>query len=329
MKIGKLPENVLKRSVFKMITHRRQEVLIPPGVGLDCAVADLGNDELVVMSCDPITGASKDIGKLAVHVTANDLASNGAIPVGLMVTALLPVSIKESQIKAVMKEMDDECRKLNMEVMGGHTEVTDAVNKIVLSVAGIGKIKKDKMLSSNNIKPGYEIVVTKSVGLEGTSIIASEKQEELEEHFPKQLVETAKGFVNDISVVHEGRVAADNGAVFMHDVTEGGIFGALWEISSAAGYGIEVDLKKIPIRQETVEICNYVDINPYMLISSGSMVIVTPNGNAMVDVLAGEGIGAAVIGRFTDNNDKVVVNGDDKRYLEQPSVDELYKVVAS
>lgn len=327
MKTGKLPENVLKRSVFKMINHRRDEVIIRPGVGLDCAVADLGDEELLVMSCDPITGSQSDLGKLAVNVTANDIAANGAIPVGLMVTALLPTTIKESQIKNLMKEIDEECGKLKMEVMGGHTEVTPVVNQIVLSVAGVGKIKREKMLSANKIKPGFEIVMTKAIALEGTSIIANEKEEELLTRFPKDLINTAKSFINEISVVPEGMIAVDNGAVFMHDVTEGGIFGALWEVSCAANYGIEVDLKKIPVRQETIEICNYVDVNPYMLISSGSMVIAIEHGNRLVDELGKAGIEAAVIGSFTDNNDKVVKNGEDTRYLEQPSVDELYKVI--
>lgn len=327
MKVGKLPENVLKRSVFKMINARRDEVIVRPGVGLDCSVLDLGEDELLVMSTDPITGAATDIGKLAVHVTANDLASNGATAIGIMVTALLPTNIKESQIKNVMQELDEECGKLNMEVIGGHTEVTTVVNQIVLSVTGVGKIKKDKLLDSKNVKAGYEIVVTKAVGLEGTSIIANSRYEELCERFPKEMVDAAKLFVEEISVVPEGMIAIDNGAVFMHDVTEGGIFGALWEVASAAQLGIHVDLKKIPIRQETVEICNYVDINPYMLISSGSMIIATEHGNSLVAALKDKGIDATVIGVFTEGNDKIVQNGDDRRFLEQPAVDELYKAI--
>lgn len=327
MKTGKIPENVLERSVFKMIKHRRDDIIVRPGVGLDCAVAKLEPDELLVMSTDPITGASDDLGKLAVNVTANDLASNGATPMGLMITALLPTDAKEKHIKTLMKEIDEECAKLGMEVMGGHTEVTTAVNQIVLSVAGIGKIKKDRMLSAVKVKPGFEIVMTKAIALEGTSIIATSLYDKLLERFPKQLVDDAKAFVDEISVVKEGNIALEHGAVFMHDVTEGGIFGALWEVAKAANLGIEVDLKKIPVRQETIEICNYIDVNPYMLISSGSMVIATERGCELVDKLKKEGIHSAVIGRFTDGHDKVIVNEDEKRYLEQPAVDELYRAL--
>lgn len=324
MKTGKLPENVLKRSVFKMIKHRREEVLIRSGVGLDCTVTKFGADDLVVMSTDPITGTDSNLGKLAVNVTANDLASNGATPVGLMVTALLPVDIEEKDIKALMKEIDDECAILDMEVMGGHTEITPVVNQIVLSVAGVGKINKDKMLCADRIKPGFEIVVTKAIGLEGTSIIAQAKEEQLVKRYPKTLVEKAKSFVDEISVVKESRIAVEHGAVFMHDVTEGGIYGALWEVASAAGLGLEVYLKKIPVRQETIEICDFVDADPYKLISSGSMLIVTEHGNELVNALNSQGIDGAVIGSFVLGNDKIVINEDEKRYLEPPAVDELY-----
>lgn len=112
----------------------------------------------------------------------------------------------------------------------------------------------------------------------------------------------------------------------MHDVTEGGIFGALWEIGAASGVGITADLRKIPIKQETVEVCEVFDINPYMLISSGSMLIGCLHGNELVEELAKKGIEAAVIGRATEGNDRIVVNGEETRYLGPALSDELYKI---
>lgn len=326
MKKGKLSEAVLDRAVFKIIRHRRKEVVLRPGIGLDCAGLVFEPDDAIVMSTDPITGAAKDIGTLAVHITANDLASNGADPVGIMVTALLPERLSESKFKVIMKDIESVCAKLNMEVIGGHTEVTDVVNSPVISVTGVGKIKKDRMLSPKNMKPGYEIVMTKYAGLEGSAIISAAKEEELKERYPSYIIDNAKAFIEEISVVEDSRIAMKNGAVFMHDVTEGGIFGALWEVAGAAKMGLKVDLKKIPIRQETVEICEYFDINPYMLISSGSMLIVTEDGNAMVDALMSAGINAAVVGRLMEGKDRIIVNGEETRYLESPSCDELYKV---
>ena len=326
MKIGKLSEAVLDRAVFKLIRHRRSEVVLRPGIGLDCAGLVFEPDEMIVMSTDPITGAAKDIGTLAVHITANDLATNGAEPVGIMITALLPQRLSESKFKVIMKDIEEVCKQLNMEVIGGHIEVTDVVNSPVISVTGVGKLKKDKMLSPKNIQPGYEIVMTKYAGLEGSAILSASKEEELKERYPAYIIDNAKAFINEISVVKDSKIAMEHGAVFMHDVTEGGVFGALWEVAGAARMGLRVDLKKIPIRQETVEICEYFDINPYMLISSGSMLIVTEHGNAMVEALMENGINAAVIGKLTEGNDRIIVNGEETRFLESPSCDELYKV---
>lgn len=111
----------------------------------------------------------------------------------------------------------------------------------------------------------------------------------------------------------------------MHDVTEGGVYGALWEMASASDLGVEVELRKIPIRQETVEICEFFDLNPYQLISSGCMLIGTKKGNALVAALEKEGIPAAVIGRAIRGNDKVVLYDEERKYLEPPKSDELYK----
>jgi hydrogenase maturation factor len=116
----------------------------------------------------------------------------------------------------------------------------------------------------------------------------------------------------------------EHGVSAMHDVTEGGVFGALWEMAAASGTGIEVDLKKIPVRQETVEICEYFDINPYMLISSGAMLIATAHGSHLVDRLAAAGIHGAVIGCATSGNDRIIRNGDERRFLEPPKTDELF-----
>ena len=141
------------------------------------------------------------------------------------------------------------------------------------------------------------------------------------------MVDAAKAFDQWISVVEEGRIAAKAGASAMHDVTEGGILGALWEMAEASGVGLEIDLRAIPIRQETVEICEFFGLNPYGLISSGCMLIAADRGHDLARELEKAGIPAAVIGRATAGNDRIVQNGEERSYLERPKTDELYKVV--
>lgn len=326
MEIGKVPENIIKRAVFKQIRHRRPEVLLHPSVGEDCSAVAVGEDEALVFSVDPITGTSKGTGTFAVHITANDLASSGAEPIGIMTSIILPPKTREIRLRELMSEIEEACALLNIEVMGGHTEVSDVVNRAVVTVTGIGKVKKDSLISTAGLRPGDELVMTKWAGLEGTAIIAAEKAEKLLETLPKELIDTAASFSKYLSVVPEAAVAMNIGVSAMHDVTEGGIFGALWEMGAASDVGITADLMKIPIRQETIEVCEVFDINPYQMMSSGSMLIGCQKGNLLVEELEKAGIPAAVIGRATDTNDRIIVNGDDTRYLGPARSDELYKI---
>lgn len=326
MKIGKVPENVLKRSVFKQIHTKRPEVVLGAGVGEDCAAIKLAPDETLVLSTDPITGTAQDIGTLAIQITVNDLASSGAEPVGVLLTVLLPEAIEEPELRAMMAQVEDACAKANVQVMGGHTEVTAVVNQPVITVCGVGKVKDGCLISTAGAKPGMDIIVSKWVGIEGTSIIAKEKESELKTRFSVPFIEKAKALDVYISVLSEAAVAVQSGVSAMHDVTEGGIFGALWEMAEASGVGLEIDLKKIPIRQETVEICEFFGINPYQLISSGCMLMAAKDGNHLVRELEKAGIKATVIGKATEGNDRVLLNEDERRFLEPPKTDELYKV---
>lgn len=314
MKIGKVPENVLKRSVFKQIHTKRPEVLLGAGVGEDCAALKLAADETLVMSTDPITGTAQDIGTLAIQITVNDLASSGAEPVGVMLTVLLPERVREAKLKLIMSQVEEACKKANVQVIGGHTEVTPVVNQPVISVCGVGKVKDGKLVSTAGARPGMDILVSKWIGIEGTSILAKEKEEELSGRFSTSFIDKAKNLDVYISVLSEAAVAVQSGVSAMHDVTEGGIFGALWEMAEASGVGLEIDTKKIPIRQETVEICEFFGINPYKLISSGCMLMAAEDGNKLVRELEKAGIPASIIGKATEGNDRVLLNGDERRF---------------
>ncbi len=326
MKIGKIPENVLKRSVLKQLHTKRQEVVLGAGVGEDCAAVKLGADEMFVLSTDPITGTVEDIGKLAIQITLNDLASAGAAPIGVLLTILLPEDTTEAGLKEIMAQVEEACQAADVQVMGGHTEVTAAVNQAIITVCGVGKVKDGKVISTAGARAGMDILVTKWIGIEGTSIIAKEQEEKLRERFSVPFIESAKGLDCFLSVLPEAEIAVRCGVCAMHDVTEGGIFGALWEMAEASGVGLEIDVKKIPIRQETVEVCEFFGINPYQLISSGCMLMAAENGMTLQRELEKAGICASIIGKATEGNDRVLLNEDERRFLEPPKTDELYKV---
>ena len=327
MKPGKLPEAVLVRSVLKQVSHRRGEVLNGPGVGIDCAALELKDGEAVVLSTDPITGTTDAIGCYAIHSAANDLAASGAEPVGALLTALLPETIEEAGIRTIVQEAEAVCRELHMELLGGHTEITRAVLRPVISVTGVGKIRKADLMKPEAIRPGLDVVLTKWIGLEATAILAAEREDLLAKRFSYDFLKTAKSFRQLLSVVADARAARTSGAVYMHDVTEGGIFGALWEAAEAGHVGLEIDARSIPIRQETVEICEVFGVNPYQILSGGSLLILSENGQQTLDALADAGIPAMIVGRTTDKKDRILKNGQDIRYLDRPQPDELYRAL--
>ena len=327
MKTGKIQESVLKRSVLRQLHNRRDEVLLGAGVGEDCAALTLEADEVFVMSTDPITGTGKEMGSLAVITTANDRASSGAEPVGVMLTILLPEESEEALLKEIMRDAEATCEKFHMQILGGHTEVSAAVNRPVISVSGVGKVKKDAMIKTGGARPGMDIVVSKWIGIEGTVILAKERERELRGRYATTFIDRSKDLDAYISVLSEAAVAARSGVSAMHDITEGGIFGALWEMAEASGVGLEIDLKKIPVRQETIEICEFFGLNPYELISGGSMLMAAEDGNQLVHELEKAGIPAAVIGKAMAGNDRVLRNEEERRFLEPPKPDELYRVI--
>ena len=326
MNVGKVPESVLKRSIIKQIKTRRPEIITGAAVGEDCAAIRLEEGEVYVTSTDPITGTSHEIGALAVHVTANDIASAGAEVIGVMLSVLLPDGTEEEELRSIMKQVEETCHELNIQTIGGHTEVTRVVNQPVITVTGIGKVLRDKLVTTGGARPGDDVVVTKWIGLEGTSIIAREMKDVLLGRFSPSFVDKAADFIKYLSVVPDSAVAVKHNVTAMHDVTEGGIFGALWEVAEASRTGLRIDLRSIPVRQETIEICEVFGINPYQLISSGSMLITSPNGHEIADALKEAGINAAVIGKVTEGNDRILINGEETRYLEPPKADELYRI---
>ncbi len=327
MKAGKLKESVLKRSVLKQLHKRNSKVLVSPSVGCDYGAIDVAEDEVVVLSTDPITASATEQGRMAVHAACNDVAASGAVPQAVTVSLLLPTSLNEEELRDIIKDMEDACEECRIDIINGHTEVTRAVKEPLVTVTAVGTAKKENLVHNSNLRPGMDIVVSKWVGLEGTAILAKNKEEELRSRFPQPFIDKAKVFEQMMSIIPEAAVAVKSGARAMHDVSEGGIFGALWELGQSSGVGLEIDIKKIPIRQETIEICEFFDINPYKMISGGSLLMAAEDGNALVRELEKAGIFAAVIGKAADNNDRVLINEEERRFLETTQTDEIYKAL--
>lgn len=343
MKTGKISESILKRSVLKYCKTKREEVVKGAAPGVDCAFftypdrqgRDAGSqlsdchDKVFCAATQTVSIPVIRAGCYAVYAAVNAVAAGGGIPFAMQMALTLPEGTEESELKRIMQLTEEAAGICKVQIAGGHTEVTGAVKYPVISVTAFGyRLEAAERVSRGLPAAGQAVVMTKWMGLEGTAVLAQEREAELLERYPFSITTAAKGFEKYLPVLPEAATALKSGATAMHDMRNGGVFGGLYELAGRLGVGLSIDLKKIPVKQETIEICEFFDLNPYGLLSGGSLLIVAEDGDGMVKALQEAGIPAAVIGRTTDNNDKVLHNGEEIRFLEPARPDEIGKVIA-
>ena len=322
MKIGKISESVLKRSVLKEVNSKNENVKNGAGVGSDCAIFTCGDTFTAVCTQMAEIKSSEDV-RCVMMKAAGGAACSGAQPVMATLALLLPLFIKEEDLKSHMAEADAVAAELHLQIAGGHTEVSRQAMRPCVTVTVAGKV--DFPILPGGARPGQDVVLSKWIGLEGTVRLAARLRDELEERYPLSMIEKAIDFRQYLSIIPEAATAAKSNVSAMHDVSGGGIFAALWELAESAGVGLSVDLKKIPIKQETIEICEFFGLNPYELSSGGSLLMTADNGESLVQALEAAQIPAVVIGKITEGNDRIVINEDEKRFLERPKADEINK----
>ena len=325
MKAGKIGVKKLSNTILNQITHHREDVLLEAKLGEDSAVVDFGKHSLVISS-DPITGAAENAGYLAVNVACNDIASTGAIPIGIEVVLLLPPGTSEEKITKLMKEINLTAEKIKVEVLGGHTEVLDLVSKPIIVATAIGKVKKGKHIPTSNAKAGDDIILTKGAGIEGTYILANDFPEKLiNKGIDRKLLNSAQKYKNKISVITEGKIAAKNEANALHDITEGGLYGGVKEMALASNLGFKIYEDKVIVNKETKEIANLLELDPLGLISSGSLLIAAANGEEIIKELNIKNIEASIIGKFTSDENYILKKNNKNISLKKEKQDELWR----
>jgi len=281
---------------------------------------------------DPITGAVEHIGWLAVHINANDIATFGVEPAFFLSCILLPKKVNKKIVKKISVQMDKAAKELKIAIIGGHCEVTPGLSAPLVIGCAIGITEKGKYVTAGGAKPGDKLILTKTVGIEGTAILAMEKEKLLKEKLDPKIVDNAKNFYEKISVVKEAVIAFNTGSVnAMHDPTEGGLAGGIHEMADASNLGVKVYEEKIPVAKETLEICNFFEIDPLQLISSGALLIASQQGSTekILEKLRKHGIKVHVIGEFLDSPSKrVLIRKDGKEInLVRPESDHLWKAL--
>ncbi|MBD3193939.1 MAG: hydrogenase expression/formation protein [Candidatus Lokiarchaeota archaeon] len=338
MKTGKLSHEILSSLLDKHVKDldRKDERIIQGSkIGEDAAVIDIPGEKYLVAKTDPITFTTDQIGYYVVNVNVNDIVCTGAEPKWFQSTILLPEKkTSKSLIERIFRQIHDACKTMNISVIGGHTEITTGLNKPIIIGMLLGEVKKDKLVNTSGVKPGDSLILTKGIFIEGTSIIAREKQDFLRKHnFNQEFIEKCKNFLYNpgISVYKEARLAHNHFKINgMHDPTEGGLACGIAEMAIASNAGVIIEEDKIEILPESEKLSKIFNLNPLGIISSGSLLIGVDEEltKDVINLLVKNNIKATKIGEFVQKDNGLKIINKDKQItnLKYSEIDEIIKI---
>lgn len=337
MRTGKVKESIWKRSVLRQLHKENRDGRLAPGNGTGVfpvpgineerkAKGFSKGDERIFCYIDSVEGWTL-APERAIYKAVNALVAAGAEPLSAAVTVLMPDTVQENDLKGLIKQLNAFCFAENVSLDVGYTTVSPFVNNLILSVNAAGIRKRGAAKAGKNVKAGMDLVVAGTVGREGAAMIAIEKEEQLLSRYSSSYVNEAKRLYDKGIMRNSARILEENGAVVIYHFSEGGIFAGFWELAAACKVGLDIDLKSIPIKQHTIEVCEYFNLNPYMLRSGGCLLAVCEDGEETVRMLRQAGEKAAVVGKITDSNDRIIRYDDEIRFLEPPKPDEYYKTI--
>lgn len=317
MKSKKISESILNRSVLKLITNKNKSVIAGGRQGQDCSVVDAG-DRYILTSTECALTQERLSPYFSLIRAVNNVAVCGGTAITASAAFILKENFDEKHLKSITRMVDEACGECGIQLSGGHTEVSENALADMVTVTVTGTCPKDKLLSIKNASAGMAIIAVRWIAVEQTAYLVDEHRDELLKRLPVSYVEQADDLLKSANITRAAQIAVDNGAIAMHDMAQKGIFAALWELSAGSGCGLDIDMRAIPIRQETVEFCEIMALNPYEEASAGGLLVVTQNTGKLLEAFNREHIPAVVIGYLTSDNDKKLVNGDEIRYLDRP-----------
>ena len=334
MKCGKLTQSIYDRSVRKIMKSNGADLRADCAVLAGNAVCDgILSGQALAFGTDKRTAARAYLAAVN-HVIAccANRAVLGLFDTSATMTLMIPERMREIKVRMMMEAVALQAEETGIPILSCNVQVLPAVTQVAVSCvisAGLEKRSEGNVVSmKKKTLIEEDIVMTKWLGLEGTAIMAAESRDKLCARYPSDLVDTAADFYRYLSIAPEAATAVKSGADYLLTLREGGVFGGLWQLAAENGVGLVADLKRIPVRQETIEVCEYFDLNPYELLAGGSLLVLAANGGELVRALENAGVPAAVIGRTTQGNDRVIRHGEESRFLEPANGDEIFRYYA-
>ena len=329
MKVGKLSQTAWNRAVMKQLYKKQEQNLLKISAAESCSAYAVDDEQVLIKSAASTSGDTKKLGNYSLAAAINQLASRGAKPIDVQIFILISERIGEQKVAGMVQEMEEMCTMMNIAISNVQVEVNPAVTQAIVRVETMGFAEKRMLRNIENIKQEQDIVMCGFVGLEGTLRILDEQEKELKGRFVPAFLRQTKELESQMLKLQllenvEKEVKEENIILSaVQHVGSGGLFATLWDTAEVAGLGLQIDMQKIQIRQETVEICEYYHLNPYKMTSTGSLLFFTDQGEKLIEILEKNGARAVRLGSTTAENARVITSGSEIRYLDRPTSDEL------
>jgi hydrogenase expression/formation protein HypE len=335
--IGKISAEIFSELIFPRLGADDKNVLVGPRHGTDVGIAEIGG-QAVSFTCDPVFIVPEygweRAAWFATHILASDSVTSGLPPKYLSIDLNLPMDISKGQLTIMWDTIHRECQKLGIAIITGHTaRYESCLYPFVGGATMIGVGGLDKYVSPRFIKPGDALIITKGPAIEACGVFATMFPKLMEKKFGRDFAVKSDGLFYKMSVVEEAMLAVscgvrNDGISAMHDATECGIWGGLYEVAEAAGCGIRVEQEKIVVEDCVKEICGLFGIDPYMSISEGTLIAACRPHKAqqVVKAITDRGIKASIAGEFTEaSRGMVLVRDGQDTPLKHPNVDPFWK----
>ncbi len=335
--IGKISAEIFNELIFPRLGARSEQVLVGPQHGVDTGIAEIG-DKAVSFTCDPVFIVPEygweRAAWFAIHILASDSVTCGLPPRYLAIDLNLPMEITKAQLEIMWQTMHRECQELGVSVITGHTARYENCHYPMVggaTVVGVGE--KDEYVTPAFARAGDKLIVTKGPAIEATGILATMFPKVIEREFGTGFSQRAEKVFYQMSVVRDAMTAVsigvrDEGIAAMHDATECGVWGGLYELAQAAGLGVRVEQERIVVEDCVAEVCRFFGIDPYASISEGTLIVVCRPHKAerVVEALSGKGIRSSIVGELTSpERGMVLVRGGREGELKHPIVDPFWK----